>query len=52
MGKQYPKIQILTIKDLLEGKRIDYPARSMGIDITFKRAERYKEESEQKEMDL
>ncbi|GAH77963.1 unnamed protein product, partial [marine sediment metagenome] len=36
---QHPKIQILTIKELLAGKKIDYPPRRQ-TDVTFKKAER------------
>ena len=36
---QHSKIQILTIRELLEGKRIDYPPRKQ-TDVTFKKAER------------
>ncbi|MCL5256290.1 MAG: restriction endonuclease [Chloroflexi bacterium] len=34
---EYPRIQILTIKELLEGKQVQYPWRSAA---TFKKAER------------
>ena len=37
-GTDHPKIQILTIKELLDGKGIDYP-RSRG-NVTFKKARR------------
>jgi site-specific DNA-methyltransferase (adenine-specific) len=37
-GKKYPKIQILTIEELLKGKEIEYP--QSPIDITFKKAEK------------
>ncbi len=50
LGHNYPIIQILTIKELLEGKKIDYPSRARGIDATFRKAERHKEEGKQKEM--
>ena len=50
LGHNYPKIQILTIQKLLEGKRIDYPVRARGTDATFRKAERHKEEGKQKEM--
>lgn len=40
MGGKHPKIQILTITELLEGKGIDYPARSQRADMTFKKARR------------
>ena len=35
-GKQYPKLQILTIQELLERKTIDRP---YGIDMTHKKAQ-------------
>ena len=37
----HPRIQILTVKDLLDGKRIDYPAVE-GTNRTFKRAPKAK----------
>lgn len=36
-GKKHPRIQIFTIKELLEGKRLDY---SQLTELTFKKAER------------
>jgi DNA modification methylase len=36
-GKRYPKLQLLTIEELLGGKRIDYPP-SRQVDVTFKKA--------------
>lgn len=50
LGHNYPKIQILTVKELLEGKRISRPLEATGIDATFRKAERHKEEGKQKEM--
>jgi DNA modification methylase len=38
MGGKYPRLQILTIEQLLDGRRIDYPAISQRADKTFKRA--------------
>jgi site-specific DNA-methyltransferase (adenine-specific) len=38
-GHQYPRIQILTIKELLEGKEAQYPR--MAPPATFKRAQRH-----------
>ncbi len=35
---KYPRIQILTIADLLSGKGIDYPSAAQRIDKTFKKA--------------
>jgi len=34
---QYQRVQILTIKEILDGKRIDYP-QSIYLDKTFKKA--------------
>lgn len=40
-NKNYPRLQILTIDDILQGKTIDYPPRTS---VTFKKAEKHKEE--------
>lgn len=40
-GTKHPRIQILTIKELLSGKRIDLPTSK--INVTFKKAEKIKE---------
>jgi len=40
MGGRHPKIQILTIEELLAGKGIDYPTRSQRADLTFRKARR------------
>jgi len=51
LGHNYPKIQILSIKELLEGKKINYPSRATGIDTTFRKAKRHKgKQGEQEEM--
>jgi len=52
LGKQYPKIQILTIEELLNGKGIERPPEGISaMDKTFKRAKRHKvKQGEQKEM--
>ena len=42
-NKRYPRLQILTIKELLEGKNIDYPP-SRQVNVTFKRAPRAQSE--------
>jgi hypothetical protein len=49
-GKKYPKIQLLTIAELLAGKKIDMPPiRQVGA--TFKKAERFRDDkSEQLEL--
>ncbi len=41
-NKNYPRLQILTIKEILQGKTIDYPPRTS---VTFKKAEKHQEES-------
>lgn len=38
-NKNYQRIQILKIKEILEGKRIDYPPKTS---VTFKKAEKHK----------
>lgn len=40
MGGKHPKVQILTIEELLAGKGIDYPTRSQRADLTFRKARR------------
>jgi len=40
MGGKHPRLQILTVEDLLAGKGIDYPARSQRADLTFRKARR------------
>jgi len=48
-NKSYPKTQILTIRELLEGKGIDYPPKTS---ITFKKAKRHEaEKGEQLSLD-
>jgi len=36
-GKRLPKVQIITIEELLNGKKIEYP--TVGTEVTFKKAE-------------
>jgi site-specific DNA-methyltransferase (adenine-specific) len=38
----HPRLQILTIKQLLEGTRIDYPPQYARMDATFKKAPKAK----------
>ena len=51
-GKHYPRLQILTIKELLNGKQLEYPR--MAPEVTFKKAERKtkKKKSEQGRLKL
>lgn len=44
LGSKHPKIQILTIEELLQGKEIDYPKGA--VDVTLKKAQRKKDASE------
>ena len=39
-GNYYPRIQILTIQELLHGKKVDYPQHAPVA--TFKRAQRHR----------
>ena len=41
-GKHYPRLQILTIEELLNGKQLEY--LRVAPEVTFKRAERLKQE--------
>jgi hypothetical protein len=38
---KHPKIQLLTIEELLDGKRIDYP-RTIGSNVSFKQAPKWR----------
>jgi site-specific DNA-methyltransferase (adenine-specific) len=46
-GYQYPRIQILTIKELLDGKEAQYPR--MAPPATFKRAQRHRKSIEEQQ---
>lgn len=39
-GRLYPKIQILTIEEIFEGRKIDYPFRDTGGFSTYKKAQK------------
>jgi hypothetical protein len=41
--RKYPRIQLVTVGELLEGTRIEYPP-SRQVDATFKKAPKAKEE--------
>ncbi len=41
-GKRHPRMQLLTIADLLNGKGIDYPPEAARMDATFKQAPKAK----------
>jgi len=42
-GKKYPKVQLLTIAELLAGKKIEMPPIKQ-VEATFKKAEKFKGE--------
>ncbi|MCX6338662.1 MAG: DNA methyltransferase [Candidatus Aureabacteria bacterium] len=48
-NKKYPKIQLLTIEDLLTGKQVKMPPVKQ-VSTTFKKAERHTEKGEQLEL--
>jgi SAM-dependent methyltransferase len=45
-GKKYPRLQLLTVAELLAGKGVAYPP-SRQVNVTYKRAPRVKERTEQ-----
>ncbi len=42
----YPKIQILTIEELLNGAKIDSPSGTRAVDATFRKIRRYKQKKQ------
>jgi site-specific DNA-methyltransferase (adenine-specific) len=42
-GTKHPRLQVLSIKDILDGKRVDYPAGG-HTNVTFKKAPKAKSE--------
>ena len=52
LGQQYPRLQILTIQEMLEGKRISMPSELARVDATFKKAARYKAKPVTKAMEF
>lgn len=39
-GRRYPRLQILTVGELLDGKKIEYPSGPVAREETFAKAER------------
>ena len=37
-AQQYPKLQLRTVKELMEGKGIEPPTSAASVDATFKKA--------------
>ena len=50
-GKKYPRLQILTIQELLKGKEIDYPP-SQQVNVTFKKAPKASKDQVQEQLSL
>ncbi|MHB1355087.1 MAG: DNA methyltransferase [Anaerolineae bacterium] len=50
LGSKHPRVQILTIAELLDGRKIDYP--SQGVNMTFEKAPRVRKRGNQGEMKL
>lgn len=46
---EYPKIQIVTIKELLEGKRLNIPPRHTTENVSLKKAKRQKKKKDHQE---
>ena len=40
--QQYPRLQLRTVKELMEGKAIERPASAAAVDETFKKAPKAK----------
>lgn len=49
-GNYYPRVQILTIQDLLNGKKVDYPQHAPVA--TFKKAQRIRKISSEKQAEM
>ena len=47
---KHPRIQLLTIEDLLDGKSIDYPHQA--AEMTFKKAQRVRPDPSKTQNDL
>ncbi len=52
-GQQYPKLQIRTVRELMDGKNVERPASAASVDETFKKAPKAKGKcGEQKSLGL
>jgi site-specific DNA-methyltransferase (adenine-specific) len=45
--KQYPRLQLRTVKELMKGKGIERPSEPAAVDMTFKKAPESKEKYRQ-----
>ena len=51
--RQYPRLQLRTVKELMEGKGIERPSEAAAVDMTFKKApESKKKDGQQKDLGL
>ena len=51
--KKFPRLQLRTVKELMEGKGIERPSETAAVDMTFKKAPRTKKKhGEQKNLAL
>ncbi len=51
--KKYPRLRLLTVKELMDGTGIERPSEAAAMDVTFKRApESKRKHSHQKEFGL
>ena len=51
--QKYPRLQLRTVKELMEGKGIERPSEAAAVDMTFKKApESKKKHGQQKEFGL
>ena len=41
-GQQYPRLQLRTVKELMDGKGIERPSNVASVDETFKKAPKAK----------
>ncbi len=38
IAQKYPRLQLRTVKELMEGKGIERPAEAAAVDVTFRKA--------------
>ena len=50
-NRDYPRLQLITVEELLAGKRIDYPP-SKEVDVTYKRAPKAKKKKKAENLKL
>jgi hypothetical protein len=51
--KKYPRLQLRTVKELMEGKGIERPSEAAAVDVTFKKApQSRKKHGQQKDLGL